>query len=155
MKAKNKILIPLIIATLAITSTFGATTTSQLLLNEANAQGATTLQSGDLTAVGGEKIGSYAITPSGQRVEVHLHLDKAPTAGNVWAAWLLDNQTNSALSMGQVETDIQPPSLTFTQFMVNPNIYDHIIVTEEPQNDPDPTATQPIGGAALEPPFGS
>jgi len=81
-------------------------------------------------------------------------LDKAPTAGNVWAAWLLDNQTNSALSMGQVEADIQPPSLTFTQFMVNPNVYDHIIITEEPQNDADPGATQPIGGAALEPPFG-
>jgi hypothetical protein len=48
-----------------------------------------TLMAGQLTAAsngkpfGGQTIGSYALTQSGQKVDIHLHLDKPPTAGNV------------------------------------------------------------------------
>jgi hypothetical protein len=155
------ILSPSVIIGLAIAATIVGNISSQLSLHEANAQGATSLIAGDLTAVsnatsfGGEKIGSYAVTPSGQKVEIHLHVEKTPTAGNVLEAWLVDAKTNSSLSLGQVETDIEPPSLSFIQTMVNPYVYSKIMITEEPQNDANPAPSQPIGGADLETPFGA
>jgi hypothetical protein len=161
MTSKHKILVPSIVTALAIAATIVGTTTLQLLPHEAKAQGKATLLAGQLTAAsngkpfGGQPIGSYAVTPSGQRVDIHLHIDKPPTAGNVLEAWLVDTKANYSLSLGQVDTAINPPSLTFSQTMVNPYAYNQIIITQEPLKDPNPKPSQPIGGTALEAPFGA
>ena len=44
--------------------------------------------------------------------------------------------------------------LVFHQRMVNPSIYDLLVITEEPMNDEDPTPNIPIVGVQLTEPFG-
>jgi len=44
--------------------------------------------------------------------------------------------------------------LVIHQRMVNPSIYDLLVITEEPMNDTDPSPNIPIGGAQLAEPFG-
>ena len=44
--------------------------------------------------------------------------------------------------------------LLFSQSMVNPWIYDAIVITEEPINDSNPAPNVPVGGVLLETPFG-
>ena len=44
--------------------------------------------------------------------------------------------------------------LMFSQSMVNPWIYDVLVITEEPIGDSDPAPNVPVGGVLLETPFG-
>lgn len=158
MMSKHRIWVPSILIVLAIAATIFGTTTSQLLPQEAKAQGKPTLMQGQLTAAsngkpfGGQTIGSYSVTPSGQKVGIAIRLDKSPAAGNVFEAWLVDTKANYSLSLGQVGTD---GTLTFSQTMVNPYVYNQIIITQEPLNNPNPKPSQPIGGSALQTPFGA
>ena len=74
MTSKHRILILSVLTSLAVSATISATT--QLQLQEANAQGKSTLMQGQLTAAsngkpfGGQTIGSYSVTPSGQKLDI-------------------------------------------------------------------------------------
>jgi hypothetical protein len=155
MTSKHRILILSVLTSLAVAATISATT--QLLLQEANAQGKSTLMQGQLTAAsngkpfGGQTIGSYSVTPSGQKLDITIHLDKSPATGNVFEAWLVDTKANYSLSLGQVGAAY----LSFSQTMVNPYVYNQIMITQEPANSSNPKPSQPIGGSALQAPFGA
>jgi hypothetical protein len=150
MTSKHRILILSVLTSLAVAATISATT--QLLLQEANAQGKPTLMQGQLTAAsngkpfGGQTIGSYSVTPSGQKLDITIRLDKSPASGNVFEAWLVDTKANYSLSLGQIGAD---GTLSFSQTMVNPYVYNQIIITQEPANSSNPKPSQPIGGSAL------
>ncbi|MEW6587964.1 MAG: hypothetical protein AB1299_02215 [Thermoproteota archaeon] len=60
--------------------------------------------------------------------------------------WLVDEDTNYKLSLGKLD---ERGNLSFTQKMVNPSIYDFLVMTEEPINDIDPNPSTPIGGAKI------
>ncbi|MFQ5941473.1 MAG: hypothetical protein ACE5KA_07250 [Nitrososphaerales archaeon] len=123
---------------------------------------------GDLTApadekpFGGDAIGTYKVRvkhdnkvtiiakPSKAMMEEMMMKDKL-MQGNVLEGWLVDVDSGYKLSTGQLsERNI----LVFNQRMVNPSIYDLLVITEEPMNDTDPSPNMPIGGAQLAEPFG-
>jgi len=131
---------------------------------------------GDLTAplgdkpFGGDNIGSYMIKVKDYKVRVIAKVDKSKVMtdkmmedkmmdkdqsmekeGKVLEGWLVDTQSGYKLSTGQLS---ERNSLVFTQKMVNPWIYDLIVITEEPVHDMDPSPHMPIGGAQLAEPFG-
>ncbi len=129
---------------------------------------------GDLTApagdkpFGGDAIGNYILrTKDGNMVRVIAKVDKAMMEsmmmkndtmmkdkmmekGKVLEGWLVDMQSGYKLSLGELNKN----TLVFTQRMVNPWIYDSIVITEEPMDDTDPGPNMPIGGAQLGEPFG-
>lgn len=157
MRPKSKILVLLILTSFAVAATTYASA-SQIILQEAKAQGKPTLLSGELTApsngkpFGGENIGSYAITPSGHKVDITIHINKPPRYGQVFEAWLVDTKTGYDLSLGQVGTD---GKVTLSQNMFNPYAYNQIIISQESPNSTSHKPSLPIGGAALEAPFGA
>jgi len=69
----------------------------------------------------------------------------------VLEGWLVDMESGYKLSTGQLS---KQHTLVFAQRMVNPWIYDLIVVTEEPVNDTDPSPHTPIAGTQLAEPFG-
>ena len=79
MRSKAKILVLLILTSLAVAATTSASI-SQLIVPEAKARGRPTLVSGQLTAASnvkpleGENIGSYAITPTGHKVDITIRI---------------------------------------------------------------------------------
>ena len=123
---------------------------------------------GDLTAptddkpFGEDAIGTYKVRvthnnkvtiiakPSKAMVEELMMKHKMMQA-SVLEGWLIDVDSGYKLSTGQLS---ERYVLVFHQRMVNPSIYDLLVITEEPMNDEDPTPNIPIGGVQLTEPFG-
>ncbi|MGA9841892.1 MAG: hypothetical protein WBQ25_06225, partial [Nitrososphaeraceae archaeon] len=116
------------------------------------------LVQGELTAAsgskpfGGERVGSYAIQPQAQMLSILVGLEKAPSAGKVFKAWLVDTKASSYLSLGEVSAD---GKLTFNQNIGKPHAYNQILISEESPNSSTPKPSQIIGGDALPAPFGT
>ncbi len=128
---------------------------------------------GDLTApeddkpFGGDHVGNYKLkvrehnkvtiiakvtkTMMEEKMMEDKKEEKMMEKSNVLEGWLVDMQSGYKLSAGQLGTG---HTLVFTQRMVNPWIYDLIVITEEPMDDTDPSPHMPVGGAQLSEPFG-
>jgi hypothetical protein len=151
----------LVIATGSISAVLAAL---QASLHSANAQGVpSTLVHGNITAAvrnkpfGGETIGTYAaVLTTGQKVEIKIYLLKLPEPGDVFEALLLDTNTNSTLSLGRVGAN---NTLPVSQGNMSLFAYNQIIITRQASNNNNNTSdskhSEPIGGAALQPPFGN
>lgn len=132
----------------------------QASLHSANAQGVpSTLVHGNITAAvrnkpfGGEAIGTYAAVLTGQKVEIKIYLHKLPEPGDVFEACLVDTQTNSILSLGRMGANSTFP---VSQSIMSLFAYNQIIITRQDSNNTsDSKHSVPIGGAALQPPFGN
>ena len=112
---------------------------------------------GDLTApagdapFGGKTVGTYSISVDrGDYVNVTTHT-KNTSSGMVLEGWLVDMDSGYKLSLGKSQSN---GKLSFSQQMVNPWIYDAIVITEEPIGDSNPAPNVPAGGVLLETPFG-
>lgn len=100
---------------------------------------------------GGEKIGTVTISSDGNSTNVDADLNASPKEGNVFEGWLVDaGGSGYKLSLGQ----FREGTLDFSQSMVNPYTYQNFEVTEEPAEDPDPSAAGSIAGFELQNPFG-
>lgn len=116
--------------------------------------------------VGGEQVGTYAIIHSGNNIVATVTMDvPPPTRGNVYEAWLFDDATGYYHSLGMLSTTTFGPTpttivpaqdrLSITTDMVNPYLYDKIVVTEESQNNLAPSPSTIIaGGSDIPDPFG-
>ena len=97
---------------------------------------------------GGDKIvGDYYVRiRDGEQVRVFANLNPAPE-GTVLEGWLVDFESGYTLSTGKAnDKDV----MIFTQLMVNPSIYDALVITAEPIRDTDPApAVLHIGGAPI------
>jgi hypothetical protein len=83
---------------------------------------------------GGDNIGTYSIGRDREGVRVQVNMDITPTSGNAYQAWLVDNATGNDLALGdlvdnELATTLQPTDTSPCKL---------IVVTEEPDNDPDP-----------------
>ena len=113
---------------------------------------------GDLTApageapFGGEAVGDYLVRVNDQKISVLTNFDAKPSEGMVLEGWLVDMATGYKLSLGQAD---KTNHLFFSQTIVNPWIYDVLVITEEPIGDTDPSPHKPVGGILLEEPFGT
>jgi hypothetical protein len=101
---------------------------------------------------GGEAVGTYYIRVRGDdQVRVFAKLDTSPSQDSVFEGWLVDVDSDYKLSLGKTNhRDV----LFFTQRMVNPWIYDVLVITQEPMDDTDPSPHTPIGGSPLGASFG-
>jgi hypothetical protein len=100
---------------------------------------------------GGEKIGTVTISSDGNTTNVDADLNASPKEGNIFEGWLVDaGGSGYKLSLGQ----FREGTLDFSQFMVNLYTYQNFEVTEEPAEDPDPSAAGSIAGFELQNPFG-
>ena len=75
-----------------------------------------------------------------------------PSSDMVFEGWLVDVDTGYKLSLGQFNT--QNDGLFFEQDIVNPWIYNVLVITEEPVDDTNPAPNMPVGGVPLSEPFG-
>ena len=97
---------------------------------------------------GGEEIvGDYYIRiKDGEQVRIMANLNPAP-GGTVLEGWLVDFESGYALSTGKANDQNK---IIFTQRMVNPTLYDAVVITAEPIGDIDPNpASLHIGGAPI------
>jgi hypothetical protein len=102
--------------------------------------------------LGGEKIGSLSIgyedyggpNIPGGLVNITSQLNMSPPDGRVFEGWLLDPifNTYNNLSLGQFLNN----RLNFDQFMVNPDLYEYFVVSEEPLNDRESRISNIIAG---------
>lgn len=112
---------------------------------------------GDLTVpegdkpFGGDAVGTYLVKTKGQTVRIIAKLDRSMSDDKVLEGWLVDVQSGYKLSTGQLGAR---NTLVFTQTLVNPSIYDLIVITEELIGDADPSPDKPVAGAQLGEPFG-
>lgn len=110
--------------------------------------------------VGGEQVGTYAIIHSGNNIVATVTMDVPPsTRGNVYEAWLFDDASGYYHSLGMLSPTAFGPipqgRLSITTDMVNPYLYDKIVVTEESQNNLAPSPSTIIaGGTDIPDPFG-
>ena len=113
---------------------------------------------GDLTSpegetpFGGHAVGQYLVRANGEKISVLTDFSTAPSKGMVHEGWLVDMATGYKLSLGQADATNH---LFFSQTIVNPWIYDVLVITEEPIGDTDPSPNKPVGGSLLERPFGT
>ena len=68
-------------------------------------------------------------------LSILVGLEKAPSAGKVFKAWLVDTKASSYLSLGEVSTD---GKLTFNQNIGKPHAYNQILLSEESPNSSTP-----------------
>ncbi len=97
---------------------------------------------------GGDKIvGDYYVKiRNGEQVRIFANLNPAPE-GTVLEGWLVDFESGYTLSTGKAN---DKDMMIFTQRMVNPSIYDALVITAEPIRDTDPApAALHIGGAPI------
>jgi hypothetical protein len=113
---------------------------------------------GDLTKpaggnpYGGEKTGDITILSDGHQTDIKGLVNASPAPGKVYEAWLQDaGGSEYKLSLGQLKGN---GTIDVSQYMVNPFTYTVFFVTEEPENDVDPNAADPVAGVKLEAPFG-
>lgn len=149
---KNRVFAFSILVSIAAAATISTTTPQLLFQQQAKAQGKQTLIQGELTAAsggkpsGGERIGSYAITEqSNSLLSVLVGMEKSPSAGKVFKAWLVDTNTNSYLNLGQTGPD---GKLSYSA-NIHPLVYNQILVSEEPPDSPVSKPSQIIGGAPI------
>ena len=95
---------------------------------------------------GGDVVGDYFVRITEDKVRIMATVDNSPTQGKVFEGWLVDMDTGYKLSLGKFD---DRDTLFFTERMVNPSIYDLLVITEEPENDTDPNPANPIGGAQV------
>jgi hypothetical protein len=113
--------------------------------------------SGTLTApsngdpFGGDQVGTFNVLSDGNQTAIFAHVDLVASEGSVLEGWLVDVGTDYKLSLGQLNDN---GSLIFHQDLVNAYTYNLLVITEEPDNDTDPNAATPVGGAPLPSPFG-
>jgi hypothetical protein len=113
---------------------------------------------GDLTAPAGEApfggviVGDYFIRVNDNHINILTEFDSNPSENMVYEGWLVDTATGYKLSTGQFDAT---NGLFFSQTIVNPWIYDVLVITEEPIEDTDPAPNTPVGGVLLEQPFGT
>lgn len=146
-----------LITTIAIVTSI--TTFSVSFIQDVNAQGAQNLIQGAITSAtgnntfGGEEIGSYAVIHDDNKIQVSVGVDVQPTvADNVLEAWLVDARTGYYHSLGMLDSE---GKLSLIQSMVNPYVYDQIVITEEPSDNLAPSPAETIGGADIPGPFGT
>jgi len=105
----------------------------------------------DGNVTGGEKIGELSINTSNNVIKISANLSNSPSTGKVYEGWLVDEGGSGYnLSLGKFDDN----TLVFEQNMVNPYTYSQFVVTEKPENDPDPNAAASFGGVDLHTPFG-
>lgn len=120
-------------------------------LQTANITGELTRPAGS-NSYGGEKIGDIAINSDGHQTDIKGLISASPAEGNVFEAWLVDEGGSGyQISLGQI---MENGTIDISQHMVNPFTYSVFTITEEPQDDVDPNAADPIAGSELEIPFG-
>ncbi len=113
---------------------------------------------GDLTApsgeapFGGEEVGDHLVRVNGNQISIVTSFDANPSAGMVYEGWLVDMATGYKLSLGEFDAQ---NNLFFSQAIVNPWIYDVLVITEEPIEDTDPAPNKPVGATLLPEPFGT
>ncbi len=161
MITKNSFSIIVLIATV-VTISATIMVTQSLFQQQANAQGNLNLIQGQFTAAssgkpfGGDNIGSYELEPQGGQgnwvQNILISVDKTPSAGKVFNAWLVDTKTNTYQNLGQVDAT---GKLSFTQNSANPYKHDQIFISEEPLNSSNLKPSKIIGGDALPAPFGA
>lgn len=121
-------------------------------LAQANTFDITMSEDGKVT--GGEKIVELSINTSNNVIKISANLSNSQSTGKVYELWLVDEGGSGGsgynLSLGKFDDN----SLVFEQNMVNPYTYSQFVVTEEPENDPDPNAAVSFGGVDLHTPFG-
>ena len=112
---------------------------------------------GELTApaddapFGGEVTGDYYVrVRNNDQVRVFASIDIIPNNASL-EGWLVDTNTDYKLSLGKKK---KKGNLVFGQRMINPWIYDVLVITEEPIDDADPAPNKPVGGIKLQTPFG-
>jgi hypothetical protein len=121
---------------------------------EATAEG---IISGTLTApsngdpFGGDQVGTFNVLSDGNQTSIFAQVDLVASEGSVLEGWLVDAATDYKLSLGELNDS---GSLIFHQDLVNAYTYNLLVITEEPDNDTDPNAATPVGGAPLPSPFG-
>jgi hypothetical protein len=131
----------------------GATLFSAIGAAEATAEG---ILSGTLTApsngdpFGGDQVGTFNVLSDGNQTSIFAQVDLVASEGSVLEGWLVDAATDYKLSLGELDNG----SLIFHQDLVNAYTYNLLVITEEPDNDTDPNAATPVGGAPLPSPFG-
>jgi hypothetical protein len=92
-----------------------------------------TEKSGDLTApegdmpFGGDNTGTYDLGQDRYGLRIQVDMNDSPTNGTIYAAWLVDNSTDSDIAVGQLVDD----QLAATQPITNSSLYNLIEVTEE------------------------
>jgi hypothetical protein len=98
---------------------------------------------------GGDVIGEYSLSVADSHfVTVTATLNITPASNTVFEGWLVDSNANYSLSLGMLGGN-NGTRLSFQQLMVNPFVYDSIIISQEPVNDTNPNPSAPIGGAHL------
>ena len=128
--------------------------------NATGSDNATSTPSFPSLAAGGEQVGSFAIIHSDNNIVATVTMDvPVSTQGNVYEAWLVDDTTGHHHSLGMLTPDSFGPrtqdTLSLTQDMVNPYLYDKIVVTEESEINLAPTPSTIIaGGSDIPDPFG-
>lgn len=128
--------------------------------NTTSSDNATSTPSFLALADGGEQVGSYAIVHSDNHIVATITMDVPVTAqGNVYEAWLVDDATGHYHSLGMLTPDSFGPRVqdrvSITEDMVNPYLYDKIVVTEESEINLAPTpSTIVVGGSDIPDPFG-
>jgi len=115
--------------------------------------------SGDLTSpaggapFGGDVVGDYFIRVNENDVRILAEINDPPSSGMVYEGWLVDPDSDYKLSTGQFNE--QNDMLFFAQEIVNPSIYNVLVITAEPIGDTDPSPTlPPVGAVPLGAPFG-
>ena len=112
---------------------------------------------GDLTApagdapFGGKVVGDYLIQANGQDISILTNFESNPSFGMVHEGWLVDMAIGYKLSLGQSDAQNH---IFFSQTIVNPWIYDVLVITEESIGNTNPAPNVPVGGIALQTPFG-
>lgn len=98
-------------------------------------------------------MGTYSVVLSGQKVRTNIYLIKFPEQWNTLDARLVDTKTNSILSLGQLGANC---ALLVTRSIMSLFPYNQIILTRQAAANLFYTKhLQPIGGAALQAPFGN
>ena len=105
----------------------------------------------DNAPFGGEDIGKYRINANSNAASILIAFEGITASDMVLEGWLVDLDSDYKLSLGQMDNT---GHLFFSQTIVNPWIYDVLVITEEPMNDTDPSPHKPVGGILLEEPFG-
>jgi hypothetical protein len=80
------------------------------------------------------------------RTRVTIKVEDLPTeSGTIYEGWLVDDDTGYKLSIGAFSTNSDGKGkLKFKQNMVYPALYDKVVVTREPLNDPNPNPDTPV-----------
>jgi hypothetical protein len=114
---------------------------------------------GDITSpnndkpFGGEAVGDYFMRINENSIRILVEFENPASDGTVYEGWLVDVNSGYKLSLGQLNQASN--MLFFAQDIVNPWIYDVLVITAEPIGDTDPSPTlPPVGGVPLSNPFG-